>query len=437
MVPPTQGGATTPGSPAAGAGLSAGATPASVSVVVPVHDALRWVGECLDSIEAQTVAPLEVICVDDGSTDGSAQALDSYARAHVGVSVVHQRCSGVSAARNAGLGRAKGEFVLFVDADDTLHERLVERVVPVAERLGADMTIFGFEEYWDDLGRGVVREMCDEPGLAGRAFRLEDLRGPSTSLLTPNVWRVLWRRDFVARNGLAFHEDLSSAEDLAFIYEALCCSPRLALVNEVLYRYRRDGNGASLTRRERGLAAYRALDRVFAAARSRGVLEQGWMARHLVNIVLSTADYSMMSAATRGEYDALFRAFQSEWRPFVERHERLIDGRWLPFWNAMRTMDEEGHLFEIYGFMRDRDERTTADLYARDLSARGGGEGAPARDDVAWLDAQAQIAELRRERERLAGELAAVRASHSYRVGNALMRIPAALRRMLRGEGRG
>lgn len=424
-----------------------------VSVVIPVHNAARWVEDCIASFESQTaVAPDQVICIDDGSSDGSADILDELASRYPNLQVVHQPCRGVSAARNEGLARATGDYVLFADADDFVEPDLVEQTLPVADKLGADLVIFGFDEYWGSLGRGVAREMCEEPGLAGRAFGLEEMEGIATSLVTPNIWRVLWRRDFIERNRLKFPEELSSSEDLTFLYEALFSSPRLALVNRILYHYRRDGGGSTLTHADRGLTVYRALSLIRDYAQARGALDDKRVMRHYVNLVLDASDYAMRTAVSREEYDTLFRVFQSDWRPLVERHKRLVDDFCRPFWSAMRSMDEEEHLFELYGFMRDRADRADADLLARTPRMKaagvGGGSGATgiasgasggAPDDVssegeALLDAQAQIARLTRERDDLERELADVRASHSYRVGNALMKLPAAIKRRLRGQ---
>lgn len=337
-----------------------------LSIVVPVHNAGSWLEECLASIEGQTAGTFEVLCVDDGSTDASASILE---KAHVrwrNLKVYHQEvCRGVSAARNLGLVHAQGDYVLFVDADDVLDSRLVERVLPIAHGLDADMTVFGFEEYWGGLQRTVSRRMCEEPSLKGRAFVLEDMEGLSTTLTTPNVWRILWRRSFIEAADLRFHEDLATSEDLAFIYEALFSHARIALVNEALYRYRRDG-GVTLTRADRGLAGYRALEYIRDEFGPAAVFEEGPLVRHFVNLVLDVAEYAMGSAATEAEYRALYDEFQHVWRPRIELQSSLVAPRYRPFWEAMGCgADGEGYLFELYGRTRGELERLRAGGGAR------------------------------------------------------------------------
>ena len=331
-----------------------------LSVVVPVHNAAPWLEECLVSIEAQTVGTLEVLCVDDGSTDVSASVLERAAARWANLTVYYQECKGVSAARNLGLSHARGDYVLFVDADDVLDPRLVERVLPVAHGLDADVTVFGFEEYWGRLQRTVPRRMCEEPLLKGHTFSLEDMAGLSTTLTTPNVWRMLWKRSFIEVASLRFHEDLPTSEDLAFIYEALFSHPRIALVNEVLYRYRRDG-GETLTRADRGLAGYRALEYIRDRVGATVVLEEGPLVRHFVNLVLDVAEYAMGSAATEMEYRALYDEFQRVWRTCVEPWSSLVAPRYRAFWEAMqRGRGGEDYLFELYGRTRGELERLRA-----------------------------------------------------------------------------
>ena len=206
----------------------------SVSVVVPVHNGAGCIERCLESIEAQTFQDFEVVCVDDGSTDGTLGVLEDLRVRWSNVRVMAKDCGGVSSARNRGMKEARGRYLLFVDADDAIEPNLLEEAFSTARMTGAQMTIFGFSECYEDAAIRVPREMCSQVNLRGRSFMLSELVDTSTTLVTPNVWRILFDRRFLTQNGLSFHEDLQTAEDLAFIYEAFLCSPRIALVDKRL-----------------------------------------------------------------------------------------------------------------------------------------------------------------------------------------------------------
>ena len=331
-----------------------------VSAVVPVHNAEPWLEECIESIESQVSGTFEIICIDDGSTDGSMAVLQKACGVWGNITVYRWGEShGVSAARNEGLRHARGAYVLFVDADDVIDRHLLDRVLPVACGLDADMTVFGFEEYWGDLNRATSRRMCTEEGIRGRAFGIEEMSGVSTSLVTPNVWRILWKRSFIETVGIKFHEDLATSEDLAFIYESLFSGPKIALVNEALYRYRRDGD-STLTRSYRGLDGYRALRYIRDYALFQGVCMGDCYMRHYVNLVLDVAEYAMGSTATELEYRLLFETFQKDWAPFVKLSEKLIAERYRSFWESTCSQDEYAYLFNLYRGARGMCERLQA-----------------------------------------------------------------------------
>lgn len=356
-------------------------SPMSVSIIVPVHNAAAWLEECLDSIESQTSGTFEVICVDDGSSDGSAAILETACNKWDNLLVLRLPHTGVSEARNVGLNHARGAYVLFVDADDILDSRLLETVLATAYGTDADMTIFGFDEYWKSVEHVVARGMCREGALQNRGFALEEMEGVSTSLVTPNVWRILWKRSFIEGRGLRFHGDLRTSEDLAFIYEALFSKPVIAFVAEVLYHYRRDG-GATLTRCDRGLDGYRALRYIRERAALFGSFSNERMVRHYVNLVLDVAEYALGSAATQAEFLELYRAFQANWRPLVMRNEHLIVPRYRAFWEATSAADAETYLFSLYGGARETLERMRAKNAPRFEAPQKLGEPAGNVDDA-------------------------------------------------------
>ena len=201
-----------------------------VSVVVPVWNVERLLPRCLDSLVAQTHRPLEVIVVDDGSTDGSRDVMLAYHEKHPEVHVVTQRHRGIGPARNAGLSVAQGEYVFFVDADDCVDADFVSHLVGIAQSTAAVVVISGL---W--FHSGVLR--------APFPFRPKELvisgeqaarRSLSPARMPSFVWNKLYRRDLFAGEP-PFPSILY--EDLATTPRILARAGTVALTGRAFYHY--------------------------------------------------------------------------------------------------------------------------------------------------------------------------------------------------------
>lgn len=211
-----------------------------VSILVPVYNVVDVVDETLRSAIAQGSA-CEVLAVDDGSTDGSAVVVSAHAP---GVSLVRQINQGASATRNALLRRARGEWVVFLDADDVLLPQAVERAMAVADRTGADVICAdwmplreGSDGIWHD-GEVVSVRPPDDGDPALDVFRGWWL--PPGAILVRKVW---------AERVGGFRLDLPVIQDARFLFDLARAGARFAVTSEPALRYR-ERAGVSLSRRD-------------------------------------------------------------------------------------------------------------------------------------------------------------------------------------------
>ena len=208
-------------------------------MIVPVYNVERYLRACLDSIAALKAVEWEAILVDDGSTDGSGAICDEYAEQNARFRVIHQRNAGVSAARNAGLEAARGEWIWFVDSDDTINPDF-EIVNPeVMEK--ADYVLFDMRKFQD--GERVK-------SLGHQFGRLSDGELSKNDFLCRyqcnHHQRLLYKKTWVMINPhqrLVFSEGIRVGEDLEFQYKYLTRCQRPVRLNAVLYNYRlREGS---------------------------------------------------------------------------------------------------------------------------------------------------------------------------------------------------
>lgn len=206
-----------------------------VSVVIPVWNVVRLLPRCLDSLLAQTHRPLEIIVVDDGSTDGSLEVMLDYHDRHPEVQVVTQRHRGIGPARNAGVSIAHGEYVFFVDADDWVESDFVSDLVGIAETTRADVVISGL---WFCVGplRAPFPFWPQTSVVTGEQAAQRSL---NPSRMPAFVWDKLYRRSLFA----------DEPPFPSVLYEDLATTPRLlakagtvAMTRRAYYHYcmRRD-----------------------------------------------------------------------------------------------------------------------------------------------------------------------------------------------------
>ena len=191
-----------------------------VSVIVPVYNAEKYLQECVESVLGQTLSDIELILVDDGSTDGSPALCDQYAAKDVRVRVIHQKNAGAAAARNHGLGIAQGEYVAFVDSDDWIDADMYERMVAAAETNEIELVICDCLKESDKGSYLYTHEL--PPG----AYDLERMRSVYyPQLLMPDTveypvtisnWLLLIRHTVITENHLSFPIGMRFSEDLLF-----------------------------------------------------------------------------------------------------------------------------------------------------------------------------------------------------------------------------
>lgn len=208
-----------------------------VSVIVPVFNAEAYLQACLTSIIGQTLKEIEIICVDDGSVDGSHSILERFSEQDNRIQIIKQANLGAGAARNAGLSVAKGEYLSFLDSDDLFSPSMLEEVYAAATSSeNADVILF-CAECFDESG--VLREERLNLDLLsdGDSFSPEDLPDFIFQLSSCNTWSKLYRRQFIQDAGLEY-QGTRTANDLYFVYMALAAAGRINVLDRVLVRHR-------------------------------------------------------------------------------------------------------------------------------------------------------------------------------------------------------
>ncbi|WP_295679040.1 glycosyltransferase [uncultured Fibrobacter sp.] len=224
-----------------------------VSVVVPVYNTDKlYLIKCIDSLRRQTLKEIEIILVDDGSTNSCATVCDEYAEKDLRIISLHQDNKGVSVARNLGVQKASGKYITFVDSDDWCDDSVLQMVSDVAEKKDAEITLFGGTI--NRIGRNGKETACEV------RLNLDDVKEKdylySACCFPRNhkddfvlaTYSKLYKRDFLLKNEIEFPRNVIYGEDRIFALRAFCCCRCFAYCNNCGYHYRINNQNQTTSR---------------------------------------------------------------------------------------------------------------------------------------------------------------------------------------------
>ena len=216
-----------------------------ISVIIPVYNVEQYLEECVNSVLTQTYKNIEIILVDDGSTDSSGSMCDSFSSENKNICVVHQKNGGLSAARNTGLSYAKGEYVYFLDSDDYIAEDALEKLCFLAEKDSSDIVFFDAHSFLhesdEEIKQNYKRKNVYNTKSGIEIFEEMQKNGEFHS----SVPLLFIRKKLFADNAIDFITDIYY-EDMAFTFEALCLAKQVSQCAESLY-FRRYRNNSIMT----------------------------------------------------------------------------------------------------------------------------------------------------------------------------------------------
>ena len=213
-----------------------------VSIIIPVYNASQHILQCLESVKSQSFTDYEVILVDDGSKDDSAQIITRFIGAHTlsNYRLLQKENGGVSSARNAGIRAAQGQWIAFVDSDDWIEPDYLTLMVSAIRENEADFCLIGFRAYDDDTQRFDIWSDYPLPTgtIPGELYALTSF---------DYIWSRLYKKSILEEHGILFDERISYCEDNAFNFDYVRHVDRFACVQQVGYNYRR-GHAGSLSK---------------------------------------------------------------------------------------------------------------------------------------------------------------------------------------------
>ena len=282
-----------------------------VSVIIPMYNLEKFIGQCLDSLKEQSWRDFEVICVDDGSGDSTCDIVKEYMDSDGRIRLVSMpHCGRAGIMRNEGLKHARGEYCLFLDGDDFFEPEMIEKALRKVREDQADICLFDARLYNEKSKKYKEIDYVLQKEYFPEHIPFEGKSCPYIFNITTGCpWSKLIKKSLIDKNGLQFM-DLYRSNDVYFIFMALALAERITVLPEVFVNYRQSGESLQANNARSPWDWYKALQALSAELKRRGLYRD--LELSFKNLVFGVSIYNMCSLKTPEVYSEVYRKLKNE-----------------------------------------------------------------------------------------------------------------------------
>lgn len=284
-----------------------------VSVIMPAHNAEQYIGACMESILAQTLREIQIICINDGSTDSTEAIIRSYMEKDERISVLNQENRYAGVARNEGMKLAKGKYMVFWDADDLFEPAALETMYRKIEEDQADICVCDAVRFKDGstIARTDVQYIKDRFMPEKIPFSIRNFPQYIFNFTTDVPWNKMYRREFIEANQIEF-EDRIRGNDHYFVLQAFAVAKGITLVKQQLIRYRMNSSGNLTSNLSASpLCAYEALLHAKESLEEKGVFRDERAVQSFANRALNSLIYVMERQTGKEAYELVYNTLRN------------------------------------------------------------------------------------------------------------------------------
>lgn len=292
-----------------------------VSIIVPIYNVKPYLKRCIDSLISQTYSNMEIIMIDDCSTDGSKTIAEQYSSTYPFCKLLsHKQNKGLAGSRNSGVKKAEGEWLFFVDSDDWIHADTLKLLVSNAKKYNSDIVMCGYCYAWDN---NEIKIIDSFKGISSESSQKDKI----ALVPQPSATRRLYRSDFFLEKDFDFPEDIKRGEDFPLTIPLLTYTSKITIVNEPLYfYYQRKGSISNINKID-DFSFYDKIIKVTNERVNKG-FEKEIEYRYILELVYSKTLLMIKSKYKNSEIKSHLTAFDKEYNgwiynPYLKKCNRM------------------------------------------------------------------------------------------------------------------
>ena len=401
---------------------------ATVSVIIPVFNAEKYISTCIESLISQSYSDFEIICVDDGSTDNSPRILQQYMSMDPRIKIIEQKNQFAGNARNTGMEVASGKYCMFLDIDDFFEKNMIELQVRQIEKDHADICICDADIYDDQAGTFRKSEwLLAKSYIPHVPFNREEIKDHIFFIKTPAAWNMIISAAFIKKYALRFQET-KNTNDLYFTYAVLNLAQKITVVDMVLVHYRM-GTGSNLQsgNDESPLDFCRAFLKLKKLLIKKGVFDE--VKRGYISLYLTNFEYHMFTLQSVQSFEVLYDYFKENGRQELELDCHDVEcfcnkERFKLLCDVVNSESMSGYLYSQLKRERNKLEHEREENESVLMRMKLDNENV-------LKEKQERIRQLKNEIDALCCDLHAVNHSISFRIGRIITYIPRKIRDLL------
>lgn len=282
-----------------------------ISVIIPMYNVEKYIGQCLKSLQAQSWKNFEIICVDDGSEDNTRNIVKSYKNSDTRIILVEmEHCGKAGVMRNKGITLARGEYCLFLDGDDFFEPEMLEQSLKKAREDLADICLFDARLYNEKTKKYKEIDYIVQRDYIPDILPFEGKTSPYVFNMTTGCpWSKLIKKSLIEKNQLEFM-DLRRSNDVFFTYMALAVAERITVLPKVFVNYRQSGESLQANNADTPWDWYKALKSLFQELTNRGIYP--FVEKSFKNLAFGVSIYNLCSLKTASSYVEVYDRLKNE-----------------------------------------------------------------------------------------------------------------------------